>query len=184
MQSIEELMSEHETVRRVLGILSHTADQLEAGIAVDASDLADLTQVLQVFVERNHQAKEERRLFVTIEAAGLHEYRDTISALIRDHGEARQHVGDMNMAAWNYGKGKAGAGAEYAAAARRYVALMSDHLDREEREVFAVAEAHLTPADDQALSNVFGHMNAHEMGPDRAAALEAILSRMEVAYPA
>jgi hypothetical protein len=120
---------------------------------------------------------------VTIEAAGLHEYRDTISALIRDHGEARQHVGDMNMAAWNYGKGKAGAGAEYAAAARRYLALMSDHLDREERGC-RVAEAHLIPAYDHALSYVFGHMNAHEMGPDRAAALEAILSRMEVAYPA
>ena len=184
MQSIQELLTEHVTIRRILGILAHTADQLDAGVPVDADDLANLTQVLQIFVERSHHGKEERKLFPAIEAAGLHEYRDTVSALIADHGKTRQYVGTMNTAGWNYGKGRETAGPEFAAAARTYVALMAEHMEREERELFAAAEAHLSPEEDAALAASFSHMNDHEMGPDRVAAMESILEKMEVAYPA
>jgi hemerythrin-like domain-containing protein len=183
MKSIRDLAAEHTTAARMLCVLARITDRLEAGQPVAGSDPGAITEFFQVFLERSHYAKEERKLYVAIESAGLREYRDTISTLIREHAQSRQFTGSMGMAGRKYAAGDAGAGAEFAAAARSYLALMSGHLRVEDEILFPLAEAHLTPEVDQSFLAVFERMDARELGPGRLAAIGELIQRLEAAYP-
>jgi hemerythrin-like domain-containing protein len=184
MKSIQDLAAEHLTAERMLCLLECIAGRIEAGQAVDPNDPSAIIEFFQIYCERSHYAKEERKLFVAIESAGLRDYRETIADLIRDHSQSRHLVGNMGTAARRFSAGEVAAGQEFAAMAHEYVALMRGHIRREEETLFPLAEANLSAEQDQNFLVVFGRMDARELGPARVAAIDALLARLEAAYPA
>ena len=185
MKSISDLAAEHAIAGRMLHVLDRIADRIEAGQAVDAgATLSAITEFFQVYCERSHYPKEERKLFPAIEAAGLREYRETIADMIRDHSQSRHLSGTMAAAGRRFATGDAAAGTEFAAAAHEYVTLMREHIDREEGVLFPLAEKSLSAEKDENFLTVFGRMDARELGPARVAAIEELMARLEAAYPA
>jgi hemerythrin-like domain-containing protein len=136
MKSIQDLAAEHLTAERMLCLLECIAGRIEAGQAVDPNDPSAIIEFFQIYCERSHYAKEERKLFVAIESAGLRDYRETIADLIRDHSQSRHLVGNMGTAARRFSTGEVAAGQEFAAMAHEYVALMRGHIRREEETLF------------------------------------------------
>lgn len=190
MRSIQILRTEHATARRIFPIMAQVADRLDDGYPVAPEDLRAITDFLQMFCVDLHSGKEERKIFVAVEAAGLREYRDTISALIREHGQSRQLIGamvsatrELAAAGHDAAAGRSSAG-RFAAAARGYLALMESHLRVEEEGLYPLAEAHLTAEQDQAFATLFERMDARELGPDGPARVARLLERLEQTYAA
>jgi hemerythrin-like domain-containing protein len=183
MKSIQMLNAEHGTARRMFQIMAQVADLLDAGQPVSTEDIRAITDFLQICCVDLHEGKEERKVFVAIEAAGLHEYRDTISALIREHGQSRQLVGAMVSATREFASDGAAAG-RFAAAARGFLALAECHIRLEEETLYPLAEARLTAEQDLAFATLFERMDARELGPDGPAKVARLLERLEQTYPA
>ena len=149
------LRDEHVLILRALDVLESAADRLARGVAVGDGWWAELIAWLRAFADRNHHAKEERSLFPALAKAGVPSEGGTIAVMLEEHVEGRALIQAM----------EAGAPAQRAAAARKYIDLLRAHIDKENRVLFPLAEAVLDDRAQQALGREFEAV-ADELGRD------------------
>lgn len=129
MTLVHLLREDHE---RILGELD-ALEALAEPASFDAAEAARLVDFIDQFVDGEHHAKEEGRLFPALRAAGLPS-PGPIDVMLSDHGRARALRGVMRAAL------AAGDGVRFAEGARAYVTLMRDHIAKENRVLFVMAE--------------------------------------------
>jgi hemerythrin-like domain-containing protein len=137
----EVLRDEHRLILRALVTLENAAGRLEAGHALPEGLWAGIIDWLRGFADRTHHAKEERALFPAMLKAGVPSGGGPIDVMLEEHAQGRALLGAMET-------GTPGA---RAAAARRYVALLCDHIDKENGLLFPLADVLL---DERAQAEV------------------------------
>lgn len=71
MRPTEELVTEHNAIKRMLDILERVSRRLEIGETVDAEHLERIVDFIRGFADRCHHGKEEDLLFPEMEEAGI-----------------------------------------------------------------------------------------------------------------
>jgi hemerythrin-like domain-containing protein len=84
----------------------------------------------------------------------------------------------MAEAANTYAAGDRGAGATWADAALDYVALLREHIAKENQILFVMAERLLSPADQARLFTGFEGVNKQKMGEGECARLRRLAERL------
>ena len=166
-----DLRDEHEVILRALGVLERIADRLAAGRAVSDSTLTDLVQLLQTFADRCHHAKEEDQLFPAMRAKGA---GGTVAVFLEEHEEGRGYLRTLASGV---------SSAERAAAARRYVAMLQDHIQRENEVLFPMADELFTAEEHGALARAYEDVELRVVGAGVHEGLLATLARLEAAVP-
>jgi hemerythrin-like domain-containing protein len=169
--ALAELHHEHEVILRALALLERAGDRLAAGRAVDEAALAGLVELLRTFADRCHHGKEESHLFPAAratDAAGL------LPPFLEDHEEGRALLRALA------GGGDPG---RRAAAARRYVGLLRDHIRREDEVLFPLLDEALGPAVQAALARAFEEVEREVVGPGVHERLLATLADLEGRLP-
>ena len=166
-----DLRHEHEVILQALAVLERVAERLAAGQPVSDSTLADLAQFLQTFADRCHHAKEEDQLFPAMRAKGA---GDILDVFEEEHEEGRRYLHTLTSAASR---------AERAAAARRYVAMLRGHIDRENEALFPMADGLFTAEEHGALARAYAEVELHLMGVDGHQGLLTTLARLDAAVP-
>jgi hemerythrin-like domain-containing protein len=167
------LRDEHRVILRVLLCLETLAER-PAGDAGAEGLWAGVIRWLRDFADHNHHAKEENGLFPAMIKAGVPGRGGPIEIMLREHEDGRALLRAM----------EAGGPGERAAAARRYVALLRDHIAKENDVVFPLADSALDERDHAELSRQFAGaeielgeaaslIRAEESAARFAAALEA-----------
>ncbi|MGC8874196.1 MAG: hemerythrin domain-containing protein [Chloroflexia bacterium] len=182
MRPTEELMTEHRAIERMLRILGRIAGHLEAGRATDPADLEAIVQFIRVFADRCHHGKEEDLLFRAMEAAGVPRQGGPIGVMLAEHTLGREYVQGMADAIGPYAAGDTGAGARFAENARGYIALLSQHIAKEDQILYPLADRVLSEDTQAELSRGFARVEAERVGPGRHEAFHALLDRLEAAY--
>ena len=163
-----ELYAEHEIILRALAILDGVGERLGAGQPVDGSALAELVELVRAFADRCHHGKEEERLFPALRAGGA---GDTLRVFLDEHEEGRGYLRTLS----------GGAGPERAAAARRYVGLLTSHIERENQVLFPMADGLLDSAEHARLARAYREVELRELGPDGLPRILATLDRLAIA---
>jgi hemerythrin-like domain-containing protein len=139
------LRDEHVVILRALSVLESAAERLAAGRAFPAGWWEVAVGWLRAFADRNHHAKEENVLFPAMIKAGVPSAGGPIDVMLEEHEQGRALIAQMAE----------GASPHRAAATRRYVQLLREHIDKENGIVFPLAEAVVEETVMQDLSREF-----------------------------
>ena len=147
------LMNEHRVIEQVLNCLEVMARRAERGvIETEAADEA--IDFFRTFADRCHHAKEESHLFPALEARGMPKQGGPTGMMRSEHELGRLYLRGMQVAV------KSRKPADFAQAAQHYIALLRDHIRKEDHCLFRMADSMLTEADREKVLAAFEHVES------------------------
>ena len=169
MSPTDVLREEHEVILRALGILERFGRDMQQGKAVNPESLRWLADFFKNFADRCHHGKEEQQLFPALEKLGVPREGGPIGVLLGEHEEGRALV-----------RAFAEADPRTAPQAiRRYVALLRDHISKENEVLFPMSDQILPPQQQQELMNAFEKVEQEVAGPEVHRRFHEGLARLE-----
>ena len=172
------LRKEHDAILRMLDVTEEVARQLDAQQPVPPQMLLDLLEFFHLFADRCHHGKEEGLLFPLLERKGLPRAGGPVGVMLYEHEEGRALVREMLEAAEAYRGEVAEAGSRWSLAARRYAALLRQHIGKENNILFVMAENLMTPAEQDELAAAFEKVEAEKMGAGTHERLHALMDKL------
>lgn len=162
MKSVEVLMNEHRVIEHGLAVLEAVTERIEQGETVPAERVAELLDFFRVFADKCHHGKEEGVLFPELEARGIPKEGGPIGVMLFEHDEGRtlqqqmrQALSDLTNEANRQ---------QFTSAARNYIALLRQHIWKEDNVLFKMAEQVLTGRDDEQLTERFDRHEREHIG--------------------
>jgi len=180
MKATEELRKEHEGIELMLRVLRAVSDKTGRSEPVPAADLDGIMEFLSVFVDKCHHGKEEEFLFPALEAEGVPREGGPIGVLSAEHEMGRRLAADLKHAAAQYAG--TGSAAGLRSAIHKYVVLLTEHIQKENEVLFALADVKLDPDRDEAVFESFEQLERDRIGPGKHEEFHALLSRLEREY--
>ena len=181
MKAIDVLMGEHRVIERVLDALEAAADALDRDQPVRPGFFLEAADFIAGFADGCHHHKEEDVLFDAIVTSGLPAEQGPIPVMLLEHEMGRAFTRKMRDAARQLTQGDATAARQVVKNAKGYVALLRNHIMKEDEVLFPMADQLLSPeGQDQVLQRFAriereddrGGEGAHERFVALAAALE------------
>jgi hemerythrin-like domain-containing protein len=165
MRITDTLRDEHEVIQQVLDCVEELAERATAQKSVDAASAEDALDFLSAFADRCHHAKEEQVLFPALNARGLPREAGPVAVMLREHELGRAAIARMRSALDDSKKRIAGAPQRFSAAAHEYVALLREHIAKENGVLFPMADQMLGDDAQAKLMRSFEHVEHHDLGP-------------------
>ena len=167
----QTLREEHRVILRAIVLVEVAAGRLDAGRALPAGWWDELLEWLRVFADRNHHAKEEAYLFPALAQAGVPAAGGPVGVMLEEHTEGRELVRLMAESPR----------APRAAAARRYVHLLREHIDKENGVLLPLADAVLDPEAQLLVARAFEQVEAEQGLAASSEHAETLLDRLAAA---
>lgn len=172
------LRKEHDAILRMLDATDKVAEQLENKKRVAAETLNGLLEFFRTFADRCHHGKEEDLLFPLLEKKGVAREGGPIGVMLTEHDQGRAFVRQMVEAVEPYQGGDAEAGKRWSEAARGYVNLLHQHIDKENNVLFMMAESVLTDDEQTELAAAFEKAELEKMGAGTHERLHAQMEKL------
>ncbi len=134
------LVNEHRLIVRMLDLLERNAQLTAAGTFRDYRFYLDGVAFIRDFADRFHHAKEEEVLFEALVANGMPREHSPVAAMLMDHDRGRAFVKSLEEAARQAADGVPGRDPLIAANALAYVALLREHIAKEDGILYPLAE--------------------------------------------
>jgi hemerythrin-like domain-containing protein len=166
----DTLRDEHRLILRALALVDATAGRLDRGDALPPGWWERLVEWLREFADKNHHAKEERWLFPAMAAAGIPP-AGPVSVMLAEHAEGRDLMREMT----------AGDGRQRAEAARQYVRLLRDHIDKENGVLFPLADSVMDASAREAVASGIEVLEAKQGARASIEHAESEVERLEAA---
>ena len=164
MKATDILMEEHRVVERVLTTLDEAADRMDRGSQVRPEFFMDAAQFIRGFADGCHHKKEEGVLFEEMVANGLPRDTGPIAAMLADHEQGRAYTRAMDEAARKLAAGDASARQAVIDNARGYVALLRQHIQKEDGILFPLANRVIPPSAQDDVAEGFERVEHLETG--------------------
>jgi hemerythrin-like domain-containing protein len=173
------LMDEHRAIERMLDVVSAAATRLERGEPVPPSLFADAGAFFANFADRCHHAKEEKQLFVTMERRGVPVEGGPIGVMLQEHEQGRGYVRIMRAEGQAYAEGRLRDPQLLVDAVRGYVDLLRQHILKEDRILYPLADRLLSAEDQRALVEAAERIEREEMGAGAHERWHALIEDLE-----
>ena len=146
MKATALLTEDHRQIARALKVLAHLSARTSRNGVIDANSAKDLLDFLQQFADRHHQGKEEGLFFpALLQDRDQKNYR-SLSALIFEHNRERSLCEGLEESI------RAQKAQDFVHYADRIVEVLQDHIDREEHQLFRLAEDTLDAKQDERVA--------------------------------
>ena len=162
-RATEVLVAEHTVIWKVLDCLEALAQQ-PASKSFDAVTAADILDFLGQFADRCHHGKEEHCLFTALNALGMPSHVGPIAVMLNEHVEGRDAISRMRAELPGCRAGNADALATFKKHANRYVALLRDHIDKENEVLFPMADSMLDAEGQKQVLAAYERVEKHDLG--------------------
>ena len=164
MQATQILMDEHRVIERMLDAVERAAELLVRGTVVRPGVFLEAADFFAGYADGCHHRKEEGVLFGAMRDAGMAPGEGAIETMLSDHEDGRRFTRNIRAAARRLETGDANAAAELAAHVRGYVALLRDHIAREDEMLFPMADD-LIPVDrHRTLLEAYARIDRDDVG--------------------
>lgn len=140
------MVEEHKLILRMIALVEANVARMEAGRFRDWRFFFDAVDFIRNYADRFHHAKEEDVLFAALVANGMPAENSPVAAMLMAHDQGRAFVWGMAEAAQKAADGELGQIPIIAENARGYVALLRDHIDKEDHILYPLAERVLPEA--------------------------------------
>jgi hemerythrin-like domain-containing protein len=178
----EILKQEHRAIEQMLAVLGKICDMLDRGERVNSEHLDLAITFIREFADRCHHAKEEKLLFPAMESAGIPRDGGPIDVMLSEHDEGRQFVGGMASASAEYRNGSSNAAASFTRNARSLIALLSEHILKEDSILFVMADVRLSAEKQEELNHGFNRLEQEEIEGGKHEEFHRLLDTMRKTY--
>ena len=178
MRPIDLLMQEHRVIEGALDALETAVNRLERGEAVRPGLFIDVAEFIRDFADGCHHRKEEGVLFRAMVEGGAPAEGAAIEMMLEEHEEGRRYTRAMRDGAVRLDRGEAAGRNEIIANAKRYVALLRDHIAKEDEMLFPMAAELIPPSREEELLERFERLEADDVGPGAHARLVALAVKL------
>ena len=182
MKAIDVLMEEHRVIERVLNALDRAVTRLEHGQAIRTAFFLDAAEFFAGFADGCHHRKEEGVLFEEMAASGMPTSMGPIGVMLSEHEEGRRLTRGIRDAAASLDHGSEDpeqVRRRLAGYARRYIALLRDHIAKEDQVLFPMAGELLPKERQDALLTGFAKVEHAEAGEGAHSKYLALAERLE-----
>lgn len=174
MQCTNLLEHDHKIILRALNVLAEIAARVEKGAWVDSRDIESILRFLRLFEDEFHQTKEESALFPELRSCASAQSKE-LQHLLFEHEQERSLVEGLEESL------KVKKGADFVFYANRLIALLRNHIYKEDHILFDIIEKSLSKNQDEAVIAAFAKFErGFEAGHGRD--LLEDLRRMEREY--
>jgi hemerythrin-like domain-containing protein len=164
MQATAILMEEHRLIERLLAALQTASGRIAQGDEMRPAFFINAALFIKNYADGCHHRKEEGLLFAAMNKSGNASAGGPIGMLLAEHEQGREFTHAMLEAAQNWEKGDLNARAYAAHNALGYVALLRQHIQKEDSLLFPLAE-YAVPADEkEKLDAAFEQAGQEEAG--------------------
>ena len=158
------LKAEHQVILGILDCLEKVAEDVARAAALDVRSAKEALDFLATFADRCHHAKEETCLFPALHASGMPRDVGPVAVMLAEHDEGRELIAAMRECVEASVRGDCDAHRLFQGAARAYVALLREHIAKENNVLFPMADAMLSEGAQDALLDAFATLEVHDMG--------------------
>jgi hemerythrin-like domain-containing protein len=181
MNAMDELKNEHRAIECALDILSALAGRIHEPQAVE--DAERLLDFFRTFADKCHHGKEEALLFPALEQSGITRQGGPIGVMLAEHDVGRGHIREMAQAIVMLKQGANQPAAEiFGQHARAYVAMLKQHIFKEDNVLFVMAENRLSAAQKQSLLREFERVEKEIIGEGRHETYHQLLENLTNLY--
>jgi hemerythrin-like domain-containing protein len=139
MKATEILSSEHRLIERLLTVLETGAWLLALEESFRPDFFIEAAGFIKGFADGRHHHKEEGVLFEMMVESGMPRAGSPVAAMLHEHEMARSYTRSMLDAAQRLKAGDPAARQEVVDNARRYAALLHQHIGMEDQIIFPIA---------------------------------------------
>mgnify|MGYP000503477949 CR=1 FL=1 len=164
MEATDILKEEHRVIERVLASIEAGATRLMAAEPMSPSFFIDATDFIKGFADGCHHKKEEGVLFPAMEAAGVPAEGGPIAVMLAEHQEGRRLTAAMRAGAEKLQSGDIAARTAVADYALQYVALLRQHIAKEDNVLFPMADRAIQGPAETRVTEAFDHIEHEETG--------------------
>ncbi len=182
MKPTVELSQEHQGILLMIRVLEKMSEKLEAGQTVDPEHLGKAVDFIKVFADKCHHGKEEDLLFPAMEKAGIPRTGGPIGVMLSEHVAGRNYVKALAESIPLIRKGDKAAARVFAENARKYGTLLTQHIHKEDRVLYPMADARLSPAQQADLEAGFADVEERVVGHGRHDEYHRLLKEFESLY--
>ncbi|MBI3950742.1 MAG: hemerythrin domain-containing protein [Acidobacteria bacterium] len=181
LEPIETLKHEHRVIERVLRALDGVCQRLESGGTVSPETLLSFPDFMRAFADRCHHGKEEVHLFPTLEQHGVPGEGGPIDVMLYEHEVGRGLVAELDRSAQACKDAAPEASQRFVDTARRYIDLLTQHIQKEDHVLFRIAEEVLNEDALASLGQKFEQAEV-ELGAGIHEQYERIAAELEIVW--
>lgn len=182
MTPTDELKEEHQGILLMLKILDKVCVKLESKEKVDPDHLERIVEFFRVFADKCHHGKEEDLLFPEMEKSGVPKERGPIGVMLIEHDQGRAFVKGMGEAATRYKKGGSTGLAEFTKNARDYIALLTQHINKENNILFPMGDRVVSREKQEELVEAFETLEREKIGAGTHEKFHQLLHHLQEVY--
>jgi hemerythrin-like domain-containing protein len=164
MQATDILMEEHRVIERILACLEISANKVIAGQWVRPGFFLEAAQFIKGFADGCHHHKEEGVLFKSMVTHGASDKEGPIAVMLWEHEQGRGYTRAMREAAERWESGDQSASRTAAENALAYVGLLRQHIMKEDRILFPMANQVIPLRNHDTVLEGFEHVEHEETG--------------------
>lgn len=164
MHATDVLMAEHRIIERFLACLEEAVRRLQSDQPVRLDFFIQAADFIQDFADAFHHKKEEGVLFEALAAHGVPREFGPIGVMLAEHDEGRKFTRAMRTAVERMEAGDDSARVEVVRNALGYVALLRQHIAKEEQVLFAMAEDVILEEEQDRVAEAFKEIETGESG--------------------
>lgn len=174
----EELRRQHRTIELGLGVLSRLVREAESAAGVNSAGLRACLDFLRLYADKLHHADEEELLFPALRRRVSGEALALLEGVEREHEEGRKLTATMYELLPAAEGGSEQGIRRFVHAARQYMALILQHISKEDHVLFTIADRLLTARDRAKLTGASLAQRASTFEGRSREALEASAQRL------
>jgi len=179
VKATEVLMREHRVIERVLDALETAAGHLDASRPVRAGFFFEAADFIAGFADGTHHRKEEGVLFGAMIDSGVPSGGGAIDMMLDEHEQGRVFNRAMREGARRLEGGDTEARRQVVSNARGYVALLRDHIAKEDEMLFPMADEMLSAQRHDDVLRGFAQIEQEDAGAGAVERFHALADRLE-----
>jgi hemerythrin-like domain-containing protein len=179
MKATDILKQEHRIIERMLASLEQAADRLEQGGDVPPHFFITAADFSARFADGCHHRKEENVLFQAMIERGMPRNVGPIAVMMAEHEQGRAYTQAIRVGAERLQAGDADARLQLILNARGYVALLRQHITKEDTILFRMADQAVPAADQERLAEEFERIEREEVGSGAHQKYLAVVEALE-----
>lgn len=176
------LMDEHRLIEKVLGSLQTCALEVEGGLALERAVARDYAAFLKGYADAWHHGKEEDVLFRRMVERGFSAETGPVAVMLHEHRLGRELVGRIAAVGAAPGEVAPAERDAFLASAAGFVPLLGQHILKEDRILYPMAERVLTPAELEAMLVDFAAVERTAGADGTKDRLEALAESLVTAF--
>jgi hemerythrin-like domain-containing protein len=182
MKATSELMKEHEGFMLMLGIMQKVVEQIEKNNLLDQTHQEQIVEFLKVFADKCHHGKEEDILFPELIKLGFSKDSGPVAVMLHEHTIGRKYIKDMSEHFQAYKDGDGNALTMIADDMKKYIYLLTNHIQKENQILFPMVDKTLTAELQDRLFEKYEKLEKEVIGIGRHEEFHNMLNNLRKIY--